>query len=262
MLEPTAADITLCESFDIEGHSPSWYWIRNFAQTFDEHDLGVKSKPFPTDWEHFPIVCADLDAAMLKKGVSRIAYPKSRQIMVSWLLVAWMTYACWRFGNLHCAVKGKKEGESEYQLKRADHILRHLPVVLSQRSPVKRSIKALIEWENGSLLEAFPEGSEAIRSRVPTVLFLDEAAYQENFDESYLAALSNSRIIIMASSVFPGDFQRIVEDTDAEIDFGGVEPDFGMDRGGDTGRQEGESGVDTPPPDYRQHTGKDWRIVV
>ncbi len=197
----------------------SLYFISNFCKTLDEHDSKNGAKAFPTDWEIFKLICSDLDEALKSdRAPYEIAYPKSRQIMVSWGICAWLLWLCKYHNNQLAMIQSKKKEDSEYQLKRVKHMLAHLPDGIMQDSPLS-SVKQRIdrvEFSNSSIIEAAPQGGDVVRSRTPTVLFMDEAAFQDEFEASYGAAKSCCKIIVMASSVNPGDFQRVVEDTDAE----------------------------------------------
>jgi hypothetical protein len=70
-----------------------------------------------------------------------------------------------------------------------------------------------VNFPNGSTVIAIPEGGSKIRSRVPSVLFSDEAAFQPEFGEAYKAALpavNGGGQAIFVSSAEVGEFQSVV----------------------------------------------------
>ena len=61
-------------------------------------------------------------------------------------------------------------------------------------------------YSNGSIIWGIPQGGDIVRSYTPSVIFLDEAAFQPEAESSYGAAKAAARKIIAASSAEPSWF--------------------------------------------------------
>jgi hypothetical protein len=63
-----------------------------------------------------------------------------------------------------------------------------------------------INFSNGSIVWGIPQGGDIVRSYTPSIVFLDEAAFQPEAQRAYTAAKAAARKIIAASSAEPSWF--------------------------------------------------------
>jgi len=210
------------------GYMDSGLWeFLPYVRTFDEHDSVNPIKPLPTDpdgkiKEYILQVCL----AYLKND--RLLVSKSRQIMMSWIFCA---IACWvaRTGHKRKIVwQSFKEdeaanmvclGKDDPQSARMSFIETNLtnpngtiaswlidPRIASGKG---MSFNRLL-YQNNSVIEGIPQGGGQIRSKVPTVAFLDEGAFQPEFSQSIQAATFCCQKIVGLSSANPGGFGDLV----------------------------------------------------
>ena len=181
-------------------------------KTLDEHDRDQPYKPFPS-------------AAFLMECTRRfetedlLAIVKSRQMMISWLVVAlclWLGLT--RTGQL-IFFQSKKEDDANRLVDRAWGIYERLPEHVRKRVPAERRFLKIVFPGRDVSIEGIPQGADQIRSNTPSVLFSDEMAFQEECAGAYAAALpaimgigSRRGKLIIVSSAAPGFFADLVED--------------------------------------------------
>lgn len=173
------------------------FWLR-FVVTRDEADV-ESVKPFPRHTPAFcfppPHQCLGCKIAALWRVLDttpRLAIPKSRQMMVSWLACA---YAVWhaRFrdnravywqtqndddANKMVALPAPAQGRMEF-------IERHLPAWMQVVGT--KFAQGVIAWPNGSVIEALAGGANKVRSKVASLIIEDEFAHQEEARGVYTA---------------------------------------------------------------------------
>ena len=150
-----------------------------------------------------------------------LAVEKSRQMMVTWLVCA---YCLWRmkyFAHQLILVQSKREEDAanlvfvkEPHIGRMSFMESHLPAHLRTMVFPRAGAYCHLYAPNGSHAWAIPEGSDIIRSNVPSVWFCDEAAFQPEFGGAYTAALpavKGGGQAIMVSSAEPGEYQTLLE---------------------------------------------------
>lgn len=134
---------------------------------------------------------------------------KSRQVQMSWvfaLLTLWQ--AMYNDGS-HCIIQGKRledvDAKTDHRmLGRVRFIRKRLPPFM-QPGIVKEDL-AVESFHNGSAVEAVPEGGDIIRSRVPSMMFMDELAFQDNGESSWNAARASARRLWGVSTPNGHDF--------------------------------------------------------
>lgn len=157
-------------------------------------------------------------ADVYRTGVTFVE--KSRQLMVTWLACAYCLWRARAFPHQLILVQSKKKEDAanlvffkQPDLGRISFMEFHLPPDLRQvRYPLDCSEGRMI-WPDGSQIWAIPEGGSMIRSNTPTVVFSDESAFQEEFGNSYTAALpaiKGGGQYLAVSSAEPGEFQALV----------------------------------------------------
>lgn len=199
-----------------------WAWCTHQSegtQTFDEHWKEKGTSPYAA----FP------DKPYLKwlmeqvQKHRRLFVPKSREMIVSWLVIAYAVWMCKWFERTRALVQAQKEekvidlicgrGNAGY----ARTLYEQQPPWLQARHPLTKAIEDmpgnLLTWANGSTLQGVPKGADQVRQYHPTVAIFDEAAHLDEFQESYGAADPVCSQIIAVSSATPSWFGDVVEES-------------------------------------------------
>ncbi len=210
--------------------------------TKDEHDLIEPVKPFPphpylrslldnlcvsgrlvlgSDAKYAQAAGHSVEwlCALREGGV--FAVEKSRQMMVTWLVCAYLLWRAKYLKHQLILVQSKREEDAanlvfvkEPQVARISFMESHLPSHLRSCTFPKAGTYGHLYHQNGSHIWGIPEGGDIIRSNTPSVVFSDESAYQPDFGASYTAALpaiKGGGQYIAVSSAEPGEFQQLVE---------------------------------------------------
>ena len=168
-----------------------WYFVKHLVKTRDEAAGAEHSiMPFPDE----PALKAIWN--VLEHSPSKlIIIAKSRQIMVSWVTCA---FALWRarfFPNRQVVWQTKKEddakdmvcyGQDRLDEARMQFIESHLPHFMAKK---RRFRDGQIIYDNGSKIVAVPEGGHQVRSKTTSLIVIDEAAFQDQFQAALTAAL-------------------------------------------------------------------------
>jgi len=146
---------------------------------------------------------------------------KSRQMMVSWLLCAYILWRAKYHPHQLILVQSKREEDAanlvfvkEAYYARISFMESHLPKALQTLQFPRAGANCHLYFPNGSHIWGIPEGSDIIRSNTASVVFSDEAAFQPEFGGAYTAALpaiKGGGQFIAVSSAEPSEFQTIVE---------------------------------------------------
>jgi phage FluMu gp28-like protein len=142
-----------------------------------------------------------------------IAIPKSRRMMVTWLLAAWVTHRA-RY-TPHQAIFWQSENEDKAAAavsKRCAWIEDHLEHP-DQRLPytsiktAKGEIGRMTYRSTGSYIWAIPQGGDALRQYTPSVWVCDEVEFQDKATEALVAAMpfaeKGAKLILISSSNGP-----------------------------------------------------------
>lgn len=189
------------------------FWLRNFVKTFDEHDRENPIKPFPMR----PYV-ETIANEFQKEPILHVA--KSRQMSISWLMIALLVHEAQFFDFRLEAVFSKKEEDALTLVERGKFIYSHQPLWLKNLCPLDRKMRDMpyghLLLGNGSKIRGFAQGKDQIRSYVPSTALLDEAAFQDKMEETYGACVPCCQKIVTVSSANPGYFQRLCELTQTD----------------------------------------------
>lgn len=220
--------------------------IKNFLHTKDEHNIYHPTQPFPD----LPYLRCIVDMFLvggriikpqearfcLEWGLplkdievlydtSIVAVEKSRQVMITWVALAYILWRAKFMEHQLIMVQSKREAdaqklvcvkESEPDAARLTFMETHLPPHLRSVDFSRRGAtsKCNVYFDSGSHVWGIPEGGSIIRSHTPSLLFSDEAAFQPAFGEAYRAALPAIRgggQAIFVSSAEIGEFQQLLE---------------------------------------------------
>lgn len=197
-----------------------WYFISNFVKTVDEKDPRNPVKAFPDDRPYFEELIKQWTDLFYANFCQVALHPKSRQMMVSWLVDSFLLAHTMFCKRQLCIIQSKKEADSIYQLDRIKQTYSLLPPEFQNAYPLSRAIsrqrETVFEFapEIGSKLIAAPQGADTVRGYSPSVLFLDEAQNQDLLEETIETAIPCCQLIIIVGTANRGGtFQRLVEGT-------------------------------------------------
>jgi hypothetical protein len=109
-----------------------------------------------------------------------------------------------------------KEATGDGLLGRAKFILRHIPgreLLWPEFNPDKHFLSNTVELPNGSVLWAIAQGGHILRSHTASGLISDEAAFQQEFEDAYVAAQTRTQWFVAVSTPQAGSkFQKLVDD--------------------------------------------------
>lgn len=165
-----------------------FYYLENMVWTLDEHDEKQPIKPLP----------------MHKRYLQELAYhflheqlllvEKSRQMMVTWVMVACHLWDAQFHEGRRIFFQSKKEMDANHLVDRAKFIYENYPEpyksVIHSEFPIRRPT-AYLKLEFGkqnSIIQGTPQGSDVLRQYTASRIFSDEAAFQDKAEESWIAA--------------------------------------------------------------------------
>ena len=152
---------------------------------------------------------------------SRLIIPKSRQLTLTWEMVALYLHDAMFFPSRLNLIQSKKEEDADEVLERGYTIYQHLPQFMKSWQPLvgERKTHCLMKFSrNRSRLLAIPEGPDHIRGLTPTGLLSDETVYQDDVEKMLAAAspaLADHGRLTMLSSAGPSHFENIAFDRSA-----------------------------------------------
>jgi len=146
---------------------------------------------------------------------------KSRQLMATWIVCCYLLWRARSYPHQLILVQSKREDDAanlvftkEPTMARMSFLESTLPEPLRLVTWPRGGSYGHLYFPNGSHVWAIAEGGSIVRSNTPSVLFSDEAAYQDDFDAAYTAAIpaiSGGGQGIFISSANPGSFCDLVE---------------------------------------------------
>jgi hypothetical protein len=166
------------------------YWFQRFwVWTADQHRPDDPCRQWCYDKEYLQVLTS------LWLWNPRLSVVKSRQMRLTWLFVILSLWdAIFRRGRL-IMLQSKREEDAigdenagDGLLGRAKYILRHMPLRDELLPEVEFRQNQLKFLKQGSTLWAIPQGGSIIRQRTASGILSDEAAFQPECADSYVAA--------------------------------------------------------------------------
>lgn len=155
---------------------------------------------------------------------------KSRQVMASWLVVAYLLWRAKFHPHQLILVQSKREDDAALLVFTKEPQIARLSFLELNLHPDLRQIgfsgnkdvaitgvgatRSHLFFPNGSHIWGIPQGGNIIRSNTCSCLFSDEAAFQPEFGLAYQAALPSIKgggQGIFVSSAEVGDFATLIE---------------------------------------------------
>jgi hypothetical protein len=184
----------------------TYTWVTQYAKTYNEHWI-EEGRPDP--YEHFPAYPYLEDTFILLDLERVIWFEKSRDMMLSWACVAYLTFQAMTVPFRGVLLQTQKADKVVQLIDYAKCLYRTQPPWLQDVFKLSKSIQkqgALeLEFANGSYVAGVPGGADQIRSYHPWGYLNDESSFQPEAGECYNEALSAVKgKIIFNSSAGPG----------------------------------------------------------
>jgi hypothetical protein len=146
----------------------------------------------------------------------RLFVPKSRDMMISWAVIGYLTWLAQYYGPAHIIIQAQREDKVRDLVSGID-VPGYVRCLYEQQEswmqalhpttrPSKHMAGDVFTWVNGSKIQGIPAGSAQIRQYHPRCIFFDEAAFMDDWLGSYQAADPVATQIISVSSAAPSAF--------------------------------------------------------
>jgi len=165
-----------------------WIFLTKFVRTFDPHGIKKKEKVLFPAKPYLAIIAELLTTEKL------LLLPKSRQMMLSWIVVA---YCVWRAifeKSLIIFFQSKKLDDAGHPKIRASLLNRALYII--DNIPKFIRPEYIIIWGNtpiltikdtSSTIQAVSQDSDSLRSQCASIVFADELGVQEHASQAFRA---------------------------------------------------------------------------
>jgi hypothetical protein len=186
-------------------------WLQHYTQTKDPHWREARAKspyrPFPDKPYFRPII-----EALQREPILFCA--KSRDLMLSWLLVGFFTHDCMTTPGVEVLFQSQTE-------EKAAELVDYAKILYSRQdqdlkklypldAPLAKQSRLELNFPHASRIVGIPHGADKIRSYHPTALFIDEAAFVPDAGQSYDEAIAACQKIAVLSSANTGWFESVV----------------------------------------------------
>jgi hypothetical protein len=178
-------------------------WVTQYAKTKNEHWI-EEGRPDP--YEHFPPYDYIRHTFELIDAERVHWFEKSRDMMLSWACVAYLTLQAMKTKSRGVLFQTQKEDKVIHLIDYAKCLYETQPEFLKKAFPLTKPIEKQPDLElrfaNGSYICGIPGGADQIRSFHPWGYLNDESSFQPEAGESYNEALSvvKGKIIFNSSA--------------------------------------------------------------
>jgi hypothetical protein len=195
--------------------------VTQYAKTYNEHWI-EENRPDP--YEYFPPYPYFQDVFDLIDLERVTWFEKSRDLMLSWACVAYLTVAAMRTPLRGVLFQTQKQDKVVQLVDYAKCLYKTQPDWLKNAYPLKKPLEnqpeLQLQFANGSYIAGIPGGADQIRSYHPWGYLNDESSFQPEAGECYNEALAVVKgKIIFNSSAGPGwyaDARRDIVRSDEE----------------------------------------------
>jgi hypothetical protein len=185
-----------------------WYWLVNYVYTKrkDENVEDTTIERFPPD-EYLRHIFHNCFTQKF------LAIDKSRQMRMTWVMMAFYLWHCLYREHEEIIVQTKKEKVANDELIGRCHFMwKSLPSWL-RTGDCKDTYCKLVFAGTDSLVAGLPSGRDQIRAYNPSKYFGDECGFWEGeFDDSFAAALACCKDIKLVSSANAGSWEKFICD--------------------------------------------------
>lgn len=197
-----------------------WYWMVNYVHTLQKDDFVPMAVPQDNLFPPIPYLQVVLDR-MLRN--LKLCIDKSRQMVMSWLCMAYYTHWALFGSNEQILVQTKKEEDAGNLVRRCEYILSKLPVWMRPypNYSYRQGSGGRIQFpHNGSEIRGIPGGSGAadqVRSANPSRYFLDEGGFIDEFAGCRACAEACCVDIKIVSTPNVGPFCDFIQDNQKKV---------------------------------------------
>jgi hypothetical protein len=208
------ASVHLLQSF--------WRYLSSVAWSIDEKSVAAKVKPFlPLPYVR---TIADFITEQDQGGLythPNVILAKSRQMLASWMAAHLMLWTSLTRTHSKAIIISSTEETGARLLDRVKLAYTHLPIWFLKARGLPLNPDFIFQsreakFPNGSQIIVLPEkGGHKIRSLSPNLVILDEAAFQDSFENSWTAVkgCTDARCLVWAiSTAQAGFFERLFND--------------------------------------------------
>lgn len=197
-----------------------WLFLKYCVYTQDEVDKENPIKLYPSHLKYLYFI-----VRMWMKHM-KMAVPKSRRMTVSWTFIGLSLWDVIFHKGRFWAFTSKKEEDAKELVQRAEFIYKHIPPNMIapellpklKRGEMQSSPPVMDFYEIHSKIQGFPQGGNQLRQRGCSGILEDECAFQEESEDTYVAAeptiKGGGRMIKVSSRATEdrGFFKRVVFD--------------------------------------------------
>jgi len=194
---------------------PDFILGHGWFKTKDEHDDRYPAKPLPDKpycWAYLEELCKE----------QYVLVAKSRQLVVTWLTLAYLVAKVTLFRNLLVIYQTKREDDAFEMIVRCKFLYDHLPVWvkhLRPRIPTPRDVKEkLVIPKTNSFIWALPQGGDIIRSNTVSIYYGDEFDFQPEARKSLRAVMPSiiggGQFIVTSTPNLGGPMQALIKGED------------------------------------------------
>jgi hypothetical protein len=197
-----------------EATRDAYLWATNHTQTWNEH-WQEEGRPHP--YEPFPRLPYLADIFEILSLERIIWIEKSRDMMVSWACVAYLTLEAMKVPRRGVLFQTQKVDKVKQLIKYARTLYERQDERIKRAYPLAKDLKlqpdTSLEFAHGGKITGIPGGADQIRSYHPWGYLNDESSFQPDAGECYNEALSAVKgKIIFNSSAGPGWFADVRRD--------------------------------------------------
>jgi hypothetical protein len=181
-------------------------WTRSHTKTYNQHwKLEGRTSPYEAfpNKPYFELLFSILE-------IERIVWiEKSRDLMISWVCVAFLTLKAMTIPECEVIFQTQKEDKAIQLVEYAKCLYQQSDQFIKDAYPVYKPVSAQpkleLRFRGGGRIVGIPGGASQIRSYHPWGYLLDEASFVDEAGECYNEALAAAKgSIILNSSAGPG----------------------------------------------------------
>lgn len=177
-------------------------WLTQYTQTEDKHWMAKKTEPvapFPQKSYFVPLL-----GLMLTESTLFII--KSREMMTSWLVCAYVAWMCQWHPQMQWVMQTDKEDKVVELINYCRILWRRQEPWMQERVQIVGDNTTELKYSNGSQIIGVPKGENQVRLYHPFGYVSDESAFQPEFRECFNAVRPVAKQIICVSSDNLGPF--------------------------------------------------------
>jgi hypothetical protein len=189
-----------------EATRDAYTWVTEHTETYNEHWVEEKR---PSPYERFPRFDYFEDLFKIFAAEQITWIEKSRDLMVSWACVAYLTINAMRVPHRGVLFQTQKDDKVIQLVDYAKWLYRRQPQWLQDAYPLTKPIdqqpEHSLSFAAGGYVVGIPGGADQVRSYHPWGYLNDESSFQADAGECYNEAISAVKgKMIFNSSAGPG----------------------------------------------------------